>query len=534
MKTRKASLTGMLAAGLIAGMSLVGCTQQQQQHSAPSASASQDSAPAAAPKKEEPKSASVWGHYRPRLGDNEAASMMAFPTGDVATSAILLHQVMPKQVRRGQDFNYTYHVTNLTNSDLQNVMVMLDSQNNIDVKSSNPAGSRTGSGMSWMVGDLAAGQTEIIEVVGSSSQVGTASECITVSYNNFLCATTTVVEPALALTKTAPATASKCDQICMRYVVRNTGSGAATDVVITDTLPEGLVLSNGSRDVRIPVGTLAAGESKAFEVCAEATRTGTFCSDAMASAAGGLSANADCPNTVVTAPMLEISSECGVDSRFIGRNFTHSYTVRNSGNGAANNTVASIAIPSGASVVRNSAGGSVQGNRVVWDFGSLAAGQSREFSVTLSGSGARDYETSATVNADCADTVADRCSTELKGIPAILLEVIDVTDPVEVGTNTTYVITVTNQGSAPDTNVRVVATLPAQQSFVSATGATNVASAGKTLTFAPVGTLGVGQQAAWRVVVKADAQGDVRFRIEMTSDQLTSPVIETEATNLYE
>ncbi len=529
MKTRNASLTAMLAAGLFAGMSLVGCTQQQ--HTAPSAS---DPAPEAAPK-EEPKSASLWGHYRPRLGENEAASMMAFPTGDVATSAILLHQVMPKQVRRGQDFSYSYHVTNLTGADLQNVVVMLDSQNNIDVKSSNPAGSRTGDGMSWMVGDLPAGQTEIIEVVGSAERVGTASECISVSYNNFLCATTTVVEPALALTKTAPAQVLKCDQVCMRYVVRNTGSGPATDVVITDTLSDGLVLSNGSREVRIPVGTLAAGESKAFEVCAEATDTGTFGSPAAAMASGDLSADADRTNTVVVAPMLEISSECGPDRRFIGRNFTHTYTVRNSGNGVAGNTVASISIPSGASVVRTSAGGSVQGSRVVWDFGGLEAGQSREFSVTLGGSGdPRSYETTATVNADCADAVADRCSTELEGIPAILLEVIDVTDPVEVGTNTTYVITVTNQGSAPDTNVRVVATLPAQQSFVSASGATNVASAGKTLTFAPVGTLGVGQQAAWRIVVRADAQGDVRFRIEMTSDELTSPVIETEATNLYE
>jgi len=526
MKTRNASLTAMLAAGLFAGMTLVGCTQQQ--HTAPS-----NDAPAASTD-EAPKSAAVWGHYRPRLGENEAATMMAFPTGDVATSAILLHQVMPVQVRRGQDFGYAYHVTNLTNSNLQNVMVMLDSQNNIDVSSSNPAGSPTGDGMSWAIGDLGAGETRVIEVVGSAERVGTASECITVSYNNFLCATTTVVEPALALTKTAPAQVLKCDQVCMRYVVKNTGSGPATGVVINDTLSEGLVLSNGSRNVSIPVGTLAAGESKAFEVCAEATDTGSFGSPASADASGDLSASADRTNTVVVAPMLEISSECGIDSKYIGRNFTHAYSVSNSGNGVAANTVASISVPAGANVVRTSAGGSVQGNRVVWDFGSVAAGQSRDFSVTLGGSGARSYESSATVNAACADTVADRCSTDLKGIPAILLEVIDVTDPVEVGTNTTYVITVTNQGSAPDNNVRVVATLPAQEVFVSATGATNVGSAGKTLTFAPVRVLGVGQQAAWRIVVKAESSGDVRFRIEMTSDNLTSPVIETEATNLYE
>ncbi len=522
MNTRLRNLAGLLAAGLLAGTSLVGCTQQT--------TSSNDDASSA---QTEPKSAAMWGHYRPRLGENEAASMMAFPTGEIGTSAILLHQVMPKTVRRGEEFTYSYHVTNLTSSDLQNVVVMLESQSNLEVSSSNPAGSDSSGGMSWALGTLGGGETKVIEVTGSADKVGTASECITVSYNNFLCATTTVVEPALALTKTAPAEVLKCDQVCVRYVVKNTGTGPATDVVISDTLAEGLAMSNGSRDVRIPVGTLAPGESKAFEVCATASRTGTFGSPAVANASGGLKADASKVDTVVRAPMFEISSSCG-DNQYLGRNFTHTYTVKNTGDGVANDTVASISIPNGTTVVRASQGGEVQGGRVVWNFGALAAGQARDFSVTLAGPEARSYQTTATVNGSCVETVADNCSTEIEGIPAILLEVIDVTDPVEVGQNTTYVITVTNQGSAPDRNVRVVATLPDQQSFVSATGATNVAANGKTITFSPLATLGVGQQAAWRIVVKADAAGDVRFRIEMTSDNLTAPVIETEATNLYE
>ncbi|RMH25487.1 MAG: DUF11 domain-containing protein [Planctomycetota bacterium] len=522
MNMHLGNLAGLLAAGLLAGTSLVGCTQQ-------TTSASDDGSSQQA----EPQSAAIWGHYRPRLAENEAASMMAFPTGEIGTSAILLHQVMPKTVRRGEEFNYSYHVTNLTNNDLQNVVVMLESQSNLSVSKSNPVGSDSSGGMSWALGTLGAGETKVIQVTGSADKVGTASECITVSYNNFLCATTTVVEPALALTKTAPAEVLKCDQIALRYVVKNTGSGPAPDVVITDTLPEGLALPNGSRDIRIAVGTLPAGESKGYEVLVNASGTGSFGSPAMAKASGDLKADASKVDTVVRAPKFEISSSCG-DNQYLGRNFTHSYSVKNTGDGVANDTVASISIPNGTTVVRTSQGGEVQNGRVVWNFGSLAAGQSRDFSVTLAGPDARSYQTTATVNGSCAETVTDSCSTEIEGIPAILLEVIDVTDPVEVGQNTTYVITVTNQGSAPDRNVRVVATLPDQQSFVSATGATNVAANGKTITFSPVGTLGVGQQAAWRIVVKADAAGDVRFRIEMTSDNLTSPVIETEATNLYE
>lgn len=476
---------------------------------------------------------SGWSYYSPRLGEGESASRMAFPTGDVRTSALLVHQVMPNQVVRGQDFGFSYHVTNLTSNELQNVLVMLDSSNNLEVSMSEPEGNTSGDGMTWALGDMGPNETKVIRLTGSASQVGLASDCITVSYNNFLCATTNVVEPALALTKTATAEALACDQIVIRYLVENTGSGPASNVVIKDTLPEGLAMANGSRSVNIPVGNLAAGESKAYEVVANASRTGEFSSGAVATADAGLEAEADATNTVVTQPELAVAVDC-TEMQFLGRNFTYNYTIENNGDGVANTATASATIPQGTAVARMSDGGRVVGNSVVWDFGSMEAGASRNFSMTLSASSIGRYTSSVTANADCADSVSDSCTTEVQGIPAILLEVVDITDPVEVGQQTTYVITVTNQGSAADNNIRIVSTLPAEQSFVSATGATNGTADGKTVTFAPSGSLAPGEAISWRVTVRAESAADSRFRVEMTSDNLTSEVIETEATNLYE
>lgn len=519
MKRQLNTLASLTAAGLL-GLALAGCTQQQPV----SNEADQINS--------NPTGSEVWGHYRPRLGQGEAASMMAFPTGEVRTSAVLLHQVMPTQVRRGEDFTYSYHVTNLTSAELQNVLVSLTSANNLEVTSSDPAASRSGNGMAWPLGTLAPNETKVITLTGNAAQVGTASDCIAVSYNNFLCATTTVVEPALALNKTATANALRCDPVILRYVVQNTGSGPAADVVIADTLPVGLTLSDGTREVRIPVGTLAAGESKAFEVRAEAGRTGTFESPAAATS-GELRAAAEKTTTIITEPKLELTADCGND-QFLGRNVTHTYTVKNAGNGVANDATAAINVPSGAQIVRATEGGTIQDGRVIWSLGSIAPGAERSFSVTLSGSNAQAYATNASVNAACATTVTEACSTTVRGIPAILLEVVDIVDPVEVGGQTTYVVTVTNQGSAPDTNVRIAVTLAPEQSFVSATGATNASADGRTVTFAPLPSLGVGQQAVWRITVKADGEGDVRFSTEMTSDNLTTPVRETEATNQYE
>lgn len=516
--------TTKLSVAMLMGALLAGCTQTQTTNN--------DAEPAAQETRTE-SSVRGWEYYSPRLGADESASRMAFPTGDVDTSALLVHQVMPNEVARGQDFGFSYHVTNLTSAELQNVMLMLDSSNNLEISSSNPEGNTAGDGMTWALGDMGPGETKVISLTGSASKVGTASDCITVSYNNFLCATTKVVEPALALSKTATAEALACDEIIIRYLVENTGSGAASNVVIKDTLAEGLAMSNGSRSVNIPVGTLAAGESRAFEVRANASRTGEFSSGAMATADAGLEAEADATNTVITQPELAVAVECS-GTQFLGRNFTYNYSIENTGNGVANGATASASIPQGTSVVRVSDGGRVVGNNVVWDFGAMAAGAEGSFSMTVSASSIGTYTSAVTANAECADSASDSCRTEVKGIPAILLEVVDITDPVEVGQQTTYVITVTNQGSANDNNIRIVATLPAEQSFVSASGATNGTANGKTVTFAPSGPLAPGAAISWRVTVRADAAADSRFAVEMTSANLKSPVNETEATNLYE
>lgn len=519
-----------LAAGLVLGAMLSGCTSTNTRTDG---EVIHEHADAPAPVQQEaPRSSNAWGYYSPRLGANESASRMAFPTGDPKTSALLVHQVMPNEVRKGQDFDFAYHVTNLANAELQNVMLQMNSSSNLNISSSTPSGSASGGTMSWAMGDFGPGQTKVINLVGSAGSVGIASDCISVSYNNSLCATVKVVEPALALTKTATAAALKCDEVVLRYVVKNSGTGAATNVVIKDSLPRGLAMSNGSTAVNIPVGTLAAGESKAFEVRANASTTGKFESPASASADGGLTANASRTTTVITAPEMAVAVECA-ESQFLGRNISYNLSMENIGNGVANSATASASIPSGASFVRASNGGRLVGSSVVWDFGAMNAGASKNFTMVVAASNPGGYATTITGNASCAESTSDRCTTELKGIPAILLEVVDITDPVEVGQETTYVITVTNQGTAPDTSIQIIGTLPGSETFVSATGATSGSISGQVVTFVPSGPLAPGAQISWRITVRANAQDDARFGVEMTSARLIKPVIETEATNLY-
>ena len=111
---------------------------------------------------------------------------------------------------------------------------------------------------------------------------------------------------------------------------------------------------------------------------------------------------------------------------------------------------------------------------------------------------------------------------------------VDLDDPVEVGGNVTYVITATNDGSAPDHNLRVVCQLEDKLNYVSSSGSSEASMMGRTISFTQVRTLAPKTKATWRIICKAVAPGGVRFKVTLTSDVLTRPVEETEATYLYE
>jgi uncharacterized repeat protein (TIGR01451 family) len=129
--------------------------------------------------------------------------------------------------------------------------------------------------------------------------------------------------------------------------------------------------------------------------------------------------------------------------------------------------------------------------------------------------------------------VASKCASRVYGIPAVLLEVVDLADPVLVGSEVVYTIRVLNQGSQPLTNVRITAALEDSQSFVSASGPSEVKGISGNITTAPLALLKPGEEVLWRMVVKAEKAADVRFAVEMRADQFQRPVNETEATLQY-
>lgn len=193
-----------------------------------------------------------------------------------------------------------------------------------------------------------------------------------------------------------------------------------------------------------------------------------------------------------------------------------------------------LPIPAGVEVDSVLGEARVEGEReIVWQFDELAPGAQKTACAIFVPTQLGRLVFDGAASGERADDVAARCETGVYGIPAVLLRVIDIGDPVEVGNEVTYEISVLNQGSLPLTNLRFVVELEAQQGYVRGAGDTALTVDGGRIASDAIAVLEPGGEFVWRIVVKALAVADARFNVVLRADQFARPVTQNEATNQY-
>ena len=527
------TITGHIAIVLLISASmLIGCADDEPVFVDPP----RDPQPAAEPAiyAQKPMSTSPTNRTPPparKPAPGEAMVRMALPTGNFATSVLSLEKSAPKEVLVGKAFVYKIRMTNLTASPLKGVMLTGKLSGAVKLTGATPQGVVDGSDAKWNVGVLAAKQSKLFAMHGQANATGVLIGCSDVTFDlPQVCLSIKAVKPALQIVKTAPAEVLLCETIVSKIVVTNTGTGKATNIRVQDNLPDGVTTMDGKSASAYDFGDIPPGEARQVTIRTKATRTGKFATRAELSADDGLSGSADAATNVIVPKLaVDVASP---QKRFVGRNATYSVTVTNKGDAAARDTVLTGSVPPGAKVVAASDQAAAANGRISWKLGTIKPGAARKVSMTLKMDRQGAARTIMNATAYCSKA-GGQSVTIVKGIPAILLECVDLEDPIEVGAKETYLITVTNQGSAVGTNIVIQCTLPDEQVFVSATGPTKETVKGKVVTFTPLKSLAPKAKAEYRVLTRGVKTGDVRFKVSLKSDQMTTPAGETESTNIY-
>ncbi|MBC7785761.1 MAG: DUF11 domain-containing protein [Burkholderiales bacterium] len=467
-------------------------------------------------------------------GDMQSGKLY-LPTGEAASSALLLETAVPAEVIANKAFDFEIKVTNISKLKLESVEVSQTVPGTLKIKDATE-GSSDGkpNTLTYAAGMLNAGESKIFRLQGTATQSGAMGMCLSARYNSALCVASNVVSPALRISTAGPTEAMKCDALAYKLTVTNSGSGQAKNVKVDTVLPEGITTQDGKASLVFDAGTLDAGQSRDFAFNAKASKTGNYAIKATAKADEDLLSEAAVLTTAVKEPILALT-KTGPEKAFIGQQISYDITVTNKGNAVAKNVTIFDSLPKGVTVQAASDMGKADSTgKIRWSVGDLAPAATKKVTVVVTHSEAGKLQSAASVTGECVDgTAAVMVATTLTGVPAILLEVADAPDPVQVGNKTTYTVEVTNQGTAAGTNIKLVCTLEDPMTFVSSTGETKEKVDGKVITFNTIASLAPKAKAVYKIVVQANKVGDVRFKTSMTSDQLQRPVEETEATNFY-
>lgn len=386
--------------------------------------------------------------------------------------------------------------------------------------------------LTWTIDRLDAGSESVLEVALIPLARGEISTQAEVRFSSQASGLFAVSEPMLAVSIDGPGSVMVGEPASHVVTVTNPGTGIATHVELEAIVPEGLEHSRGGR-LLMDLGSLNPGESRSVRLALAAVRGGEHTIHVQARADASLVQSAACHVSVI-APNL-ITSIDGPGLRYLGRQAIYTLSVTNDGSVPTDNVRVMHKLPEGFRFVSSDRGAQFdEANSMLnWFVGRLDRGQAAQLQVTLEATQAGEFTHFVRATSENGAVSDAQVNTTVEATASLALELRDIDDPVELGTEAAYEIQVRNEGTAAATNVAVWCELPAGVEFASATGPSEHRLENGAVQFRPLTQLAPGESATFRVLVQADVLGNHRLRAHVSSDSVTEPLADEELTKFY-
>jgi uncharacterized repeat protein (TIGR01451 family) len=384
----------------------------------------------------------------------------------------------------------------------------------------------------WNLGAVAPGGQARVVVELMPQAEGELGSVASVSFRADASVRSRATKPALAIQCDDPKPVLIGRDAGVTITVSNPGSGVATGVVLEGFLPENVSHRSGS-ELEFDVGQLKPGESRTIELVLGTRGPGVHTAQLAARADGGIEVQ-QAVRLEVTAPTLELEVDMPV-RRFLQRPATCAIAMVNAGTAPARSVELAAQLPPGMKFVRaNNAGWhDERTHRVLWNLEELPPGETGTVEVVVMPVELGPQK--ITVAARSADGLADQLAhvCDVEGLAALVFEVADSEDPIEVEGVTEYVVRVGNQGTKAATGVRLTATLLGDLEPVEAQGPAGHRVENLTVAFEPLAKLAPAEEAVYRVRAKGRTAGDQRVQVQITSEDHPAPITKEETTRVY-
>ena len=384
----------------------------------------------------------------------------------------------------------------------------------------------------WTIGNLAKGASASLSIVSKVNKTGAIKNTASVTgneydidkTNNNAEASINVANAAdLAVTKTSNVTSPNYgDLVKWTITVKNNGPSTATEVVVSDVIPNGLVFrsSNGNyAGGKWSVGTLNVGQSKSLEIITLVNKTGNIKNTASVTGKEhdyNLANNeASKAINVPKAADLAVTKVVNITNPNFADLVKWTITVRNLGPDASSGVKVNDILPSGLIYQSSSASVGSYSNGV-WTIGNLAKGASVSLNIVskVNKTGAIKNTASVSGNEYDIDKTNNKAEASINVANAADLAVTktsNVTSP-NYGDLVKWTVTVRNNGPDVANDIVLTDVLPSGLIIKSSTG--NYANSKWT-----IGSLNVGQSRSFEIVTLVNKTGSLTNKVSVVGKE---------------
>ena len=425
--------------------------------------------------------------------NNSTVTINVQPSADLAVIKVV-NNTVPNV---GQSITFTITVTNNGPDNATGVLTtdLLPVGLTYLSSSANQGSYNNNTGL-WTIGNITSGNSVVLTIVANVTGTGQIDNSVNVTgsqhdpnLNNNQDLVSLNGQPTadLAVTKTVDnSNPNNGKTVTFTINVFNAGPNTATNVLLSDLLPVGLILqsanpSQGSYNSTTgiwSIGTMAHPSTVTMTIVALANQTGFFTNIAHVNATE-LDPHQDDNTAAVTIKVnpsadLAVNKVVNNSSPNVGQNVIFTITVTN--NGPDTGTFVQVVdnIPAGLIYVSSNAGqGSYNPGTGVWTIGTLIKGASVSLNITAMVNTTGNVTNIATVsgNENDPNPLNNQDLSVLNGSPTADLAISKTADKLSlnVGETVTFTINVFNAGPNNAVNVVVSDLLPAGLQLISAT-----------------------------------------------------------------
>ena len=418
----------------------------------------------------------------------------------------------------GDSIDYTITVNNIGKADAKHVVVVdrLDKGLKYVSSSHNGVYDEASHTVTWVV-DIAAGSSLDLTVTAVADEYGVLTNIVSVGDKS---ASVDVNVPEIIPNKTADIENPNFgDNVTYTVTVTNDGNADAKAVVVRDVLGKDLkfVSATGNYTFDEATNTITwtvdvdAGKTETFTVVATVINYGNVTNSLVV---GNKTFNKN-----VTVPEITPDKTVDNENPNFGDDLTYTVTVKNEGNGNANDVIIVDALGKGLEYVSSTGNYDNKTNTITWKV-DLASGETKTFTVVAKIIGYTDVTNEVTVgNKTVAVTV---------NIPEIIpTKDVNNTTP-NFGDKVEYTITVNNNANKDAKQVVIVDTLGKGLKFINASHNGKYDESTRTITW--IIDLGAGESAVFSVNAAVEAYGNINNTVVVGNKSATKNITVPEIT----